>query len=318
VTSRCVPRASQRAARLTPGPRPLAPAFTLIELLVVIAVITVLMAILFPMLDRAREAGRRAKCMGNLRQLQIAWQTYADEHNGFIVNGQPWRPSSPAQDNPGLPWLTGESYPNAQTAAQAEALMRNGALAKYVGDTRAYSCPARYHRVWSRDDGRDLFSLYIIVASMNVWPPEARADEDRRIRASHDIGRTVLFVTKTSQLVEPGPSSRMVLVDHGSGSWEDALWSAHCWGWLWDGTYEWPAPIQHSNGTCLSFADGHLEYWKWKDPRTLTDAKGCLDYWDQFAAGRSPATFSFSPGRADNEDYIRIHTAVWGKWPVNP
>ncbi len=45
--------------------------FTLIELLVVIAIIAVLMAILFPALNRAREQGKRTMCMGNLKQLAL-------------------------------------------------------------------------------------------------------------------------------------------------------------------------------------------------------------------------------------------------------
>ncbi|MFC1764264.1 type II secretion system protein, partial [Planctomycetota bacterium] len=52
-------------------------AFTLIELLVVIAVIAVLMAILMPALSRAREQGKRAVCLNNLKQLSFAWIMYA-------------------------------------------------------------------------------------------------------------------------------------------------------------------------------------------------------------------------------------------------
>jgi prepilin-type N-terminal cleavage/methylation domain-containing protein len=291
-------------------------AFTLIELLVVIAILVVLMAILFPTLNRAREAGRRAKCMGNLRQMQMAWHLYAVDNGDRIVNGQPSRPTPPEEENQGLPWLIGDNYLRAETAAQAQAMMQNGVLAKYVGNTHVYLCPSRYHRVWSksRDEGRDLFSSYHIVASMNVWSPQLRTTHDQKIRASHEIGKTVLFVIKTSQLVEPGPSSRMVFVDQGSGSWMNAGYSAY-WGWGWDDDYAWPAPVQHSNGTCLSFADGHVDHWTWKDPRTLTDAKASLVYWDQFAAGSSPAPFSLESGRAENEDYVRIHTAVWGKGP---
>ena len=61
--------------------------FTLIELLVVIAVIAVLMAILMPALQHAREQGKRACCLSKLKQLQLVWTIYADNHNGKIVNG---------------------------------------------------------------------------------------------------------------------------------------------------------------------------------------------------------------------------------------
>ena len=62
--------------------------FTLIELLVVIAIIAILMAILMPSLNRAREQGKRAACLSNLKQLTLAWIAYAGDNDDRIVNGE--------------------------------------------------------------------------------------------------------------------------------------------------------------------------------------------------------------------------------------
>ncbi len=65
--------------------------FTLIELLVVIAIIAVLIALLLPAVQAAREAGRRAQCINNLKQLGLAIHHYESTH-GSLPLGRVWAP----------------------------------------------------------------------------------------------------------------------------------------------------------------------------------------------------------------------------------
>src|SRR5438105_4524447 len=61
-------------------------AFTLVELLVVIGIIMMLIAVLFPVLKRARDQSESAQCKSNLRQLYLAETFFADDNAGHYTS----------------------------------------------------------------------------------------------------------------------------------------------------------------------------------------------------------------------------------------
>jgi len=102
-------------------------AFTLIELLVVIAIISILAALVVPVLNRGKESARSARCLSNLHQIGIGLQLYVSDNGNRL----------PAL----VDWL-GSSLTNAQ--------LINRVLLDHVGSSNVFRCPSDQRGVFEQ------------------------------------------------------------------------------------------------------------------------------------------------------------------------
>lgn len=244
--------------------------FTLIELLVVIAIIALLMAVLIPALNGAREQGKRAACLHNLKGLILAWIMYTDDNDGRLVRGN-------AGDDDGWVRRIGTLPIEEPIEEQLDAI-RNGLLFEYAKMVKLYRCP-----VAKRNEMR----TYSTVHSMN----------GAKFTGSGDVYK------KLSEIRRPG--ERLVFLDDYGQDW-DACWAV----WYTQPSWWNPIPMRHHGGTTLAFAEGHCEWWGWRDQRTI-------DY------GKEPWAASESGGGIDknqpgNVDLMKLQKAAWGNLGYEP
>ncbi len=105
-------------------------AFTLVELLVVIGIIGVLIALLLPALNRAREAAQTVRCAANLRQIGVGFQLYRNDWRNFL----PPVDAYASHVKPGDPWRFTKDY------------MMWQSIGPYLGPPRAPSKPDSFGR----------------------------------------------------------------------------------------------------------------------------------------------------------------------------
>ena len=287
--------------------------FTLIELLVVIAIIAILMAILMPALNRAREQGRRVVCEHNLKQLTLAWIIYADDNDDKIANGAGGfhyyagggqTSNGTASGIVERAWVGkgwGNNWNNSNVAdsgltdEQKKQAIREGALWSVCNDYDIYKCPT----------GRPgEFVTYAAVDAMNGLHRGGtlrQGSPTNHVTAvGKRVGRTVIWIKRKSEISSPAPAKRMVYIDEGAMTPDSFAVHYNQRGPWWD-----DPPVRHGDGTTVSWADGHSSHIKWRAAETIETGKRNQDWYG--GGGFMPRT---EEGLRELEEFQR---SVWGK-----
>jgi len=213
------------------------PGFTLIELLVTIAIIGILAALLLPVLARTKEKAQRAACSNNQKQLHLAWQMYADQSSGLMASNDWSYRSASVVESPSNSWVTGNAALDTNIAT-----ITTGSIYPYVKSAQPYRCPADRSLIL----GATVPTLRSYSLSCYMGGPEEDGDYD------------VIPLLRTSEIQKPSSSLTFLEEDYSTIDDGHFLYSTAITNWL--NTPAW----RHENGDVLAFADGHLEYWKWR------------------------------------------------------
>jgi len=260
-------------------------AFTLIELLVVIAIIAILAALLLPALAKTKEEGRSIHCRSNLRQLQLCWQLYADDYRGVFCPND-WVAVGVAGEVMGdttqTSWCVGNALTNADTSG-----IQAGLLFPYDTSTGIYHCPSDMSTIVDAK-GNPLPQArnrsYNMSQSVNGLPSVIDP------QTGSYVGATQPCFSKLSSITNPPPSQLFVFIDENENTLEDDQFGYPMANY--DPGFWWDMPSnRHNQGANLSFADGHVEHWRWQVPMITTFAFQAV-----------------APGQMN--DYIRVGNAM--------
>ncbi len=207
---------------------PFRAAFTLIELLVVIAIVSILAAIIFPALASAREKGRQAQCLSNLKQLGLAVQQYTQDNDETL----PGAYGGPYPDDVAHVRLGGWVY---YELFNGNFDVTMGSIYPYVKSKGVYVCP---------DDERAKttgLSYAINGCVNNSFDPALFYESGKALAQIDNPTGTMLFTEE-----DAGPF----------GSTNDGILALT----FAPGGYD-PIADRHNDGAEVSFVDGHVKWY---------------------------------------------------------
>jgi prepilin-type processing-associated H-X9-DG protein len=231
----------------------------LIELLVVIAIIAILASMLLPALAKAKSKAGTTRCLNNLKQLTLAWFMYPNDNDDILVKN--WVGDTRA-------WINGTVDVGRGSPGMTNLqVIRLGTLYPYNTSVEIYRCPndppeklgsrqvnrVRTYTMNGMMGGADAAdaSLYRPAPMDTAWVQDPRAKDAPPRKKYTAINR-------------PGPSRANVFVHEHPNTIEDGYFAVKAFQNIWQNL---PAST-HGNGGTVSFADGHVEFWKWYEPET--------------------------------------------------
>ncbi len=244
--------------------------FTLVELLVVISIIALLLAVLMPSLQKAREVAKRIICSNHLKTFAMANAIYANQNNSSYV------PVRYVDSNSGgrAAWLANKAFRKLvdfDAYLKTEDLQVGGSILLY-DLPNAYLCPSDKISPYKKNrlfrDGAYVLLSYAYnytdweISNWDSWGPAGYYPKDAGHKADRisQPSSKVAFIDSVDWWCIWGAADYSAVEHTGKLGW-DKLGQAKIQTYK-DNGYHGPTMFRHSEGANCGFYDGHIKYMK--------------------------------------------------------